>query len=100
MSDKHICVVSIHTPKFPLGQLVTTPNALENIRNDEMLIAIGRHANGDWGILDNHDIQANEQALKNGGRLLSAYLSSQNIKFYIITEHDRSYTTVMLPEDY
>lgn len=86
--------------KFLLGQTVATPNALANIPNDEMLVAMSRHVQGDWGILDEEDKQANESALRSGGRLLSAYRSSQDIKFWIITEHDRSVTTVLLPEDY
>ena len=90
-----------HTaPKFSLGQIVATPNALSQIPNDEILIALFRHVRGDWGELDPDDRNSNERALKGGGRLFSAYLSAQNIKFWIITECDRSATTVLLPEDY
>lgn len=99
MSDQPVgCVV--FTAKFFLGQMVATPNALAVIPNDEILIAMARHARGDWGNLDREDWEANEQALKMGGRLLSSYLSSGNVKFWIITEADRSVTTVLLPEDY
>jgi hypothetical protein len=87
-------------PRFCLGQIVATPNALEHIANDEILFALGRHARGDWGDLDAEDLKANERALKLGGRLFSAYHSVQNTKFWIITEADRSATTVLLPEDY
>lgn len=87
-------------PKFPFGQLVATPNALDKIPNDEILTALRRHLAGDWGTLDPEDWTANESALKHGGRLFSAYLSSQNVKFWIITEADRAVTTVLLPRDY
>lgn len=86
--------------KFPLGQIVATPNALDSIPPDEIQGALARHVRGDWGTLDVEDWNANEQALLHGGRLFSAYHSTQNIKFWIITEHDRSVTTVLLPEDY
>ena len=90
-----------HTaPKFSLGQIVATPNALSQIPNDEILVALSRHVRGDWGTLDAEDMQSTERALKGEGRLFSAYLSAQSIKFWIITECDRSVTTVLLPEDY
>jgi hypothetical protein len=86
--------------KFSLGQIVATPNALNHISQDEMLNALSRHVRGDWGTLDPEDREANESALKRGGRLFSAYHSTQNVKFWIISECDRSVTTVLLPEDY
>jgi hypothetical protein len=99
-----MCEQSAHahdlTPKFALGRLVATPNALDAIPNDEIQSALSRHLRGDWGTLDAHDWNVNESALKNGGRLLSSYRSSQNVTFWIITEADRSATTILLPEDY
>jgi hypothetical protein len=86
--------------KFPFGRLVATPNALNQIPNDEILCALARHARGDWGTLDAEDLESNERALKLGGRLFSAYHSIQKTKFWIITEADRSVTTILLPEDY
>jgi hypothetical protein len=62
-------------------------------------MALRRHVRGDWGEVDNHDWAANEAALAHGSRLLSVYRSSKGIKFYVITEHDRSVTTLLLPED-
>jgi len=88
------------TEKFPLGEIVVTPNALGRIPNEEILNALARHVRGDWGNLDPEDVQSNERALHQGGRLFSAYRSAENIKFWIITEADRSVTTVLLPEDY
>ena len=61
--------------KFPLGRIVSTPNALESVPNTEILAALERHVSGDWGDLDEHDREANEQALIEGFRLLSAYRS-------------------------
>jgi hypothetical protein len=86
--------------KFPFGRIAATPNALNTISSDEILRALSRHVQGDWGTLEPEDREANEIALKQGGRLFSAYHSTQNIKFWIITECDRSATTVLLPEDY
>ena len=91
---------AIHPPKFSLGQVVATPNALAAIPDDEVKNALSRHVRGDWGTLDAEDLNANERALRSGGRLFSSYHSSQNVKFWIITECDRSVTTVLLPEDY
>ncbi|MCI0558053.1 MAG: hypothetical protein MN733_06125 [Nitrososphaera sp.] len=87
-------------PKFIFGQIVSTPNAFTRIPNDEILLALLRHLEGDWGALDRADWTANEKALEKGGRLFSEYFSKQQVKFWIITEADRSRTTVLLPEDY
>jgi hypothetical protein len=91
---------AIQQAKFPLGQIVATPHVLTAVHPDEMLKALSRHVRGDWGNLDAEDVQTNERGLKHGGRLFSEYHSSQNVKFWIITEWDRSVTTVLLPEDY
>jgi hypothetical protein len=95
-----IIIINFDLPKFRLGHIVATPAALRDIPNDEILAALGRHANGDWGTLDPHDVKVNESALQYGGRLFSQYHSKQKIQFWIITEWDRSVTTVLLPEDY
>ncbi len=87
-------------PKFPLGQIVITSNAISVLTHDDILPALHRHVIGDWGELDAEDKRANELALAHGSRLLSAYRSAQDVKFWIITEADRSITTVLLPEDY
>ena len=87
-------------PKFMLGRIVATPNALNQIPNDEILLALSRHERGDWGELDPEDRNANENSLKHGGRLFSRYFSTAKVKFWIITEWDRNVTTVLLPEDY
>jgi hypothetical protein len=86
--------------KFPLGQTVITRTALAVLTAADVASAIARHAAGDWGDLDAEDLAANEQALREGSRLFSVYHSSAGVKFYVITEWDRSVTTVLLPEDY
>ena len=86
--------------KFRLGRIVATPNALAQLTQQDILQAIQRHQAGDWGDLDKHDRQENELSLKEGFRLLSAYHAANGTKFWIITEADRSATTVLFPEEY
>jgi len=86
--------------KLKTGQIVTTTNALNHLTYDEILSGLLRHVTGDWGDLDADDRKENDQALERGTRLLSAYQASNGTKFWIITEADRSSTTVLLPEDY
>ena len=86
--------------KFPLGQVVMTRNAAETLPQEDVLKALSRHAEGDWGDVDEQDRGENEISLKDGYRLLSVYHAKDGTKFWIITEADRSATTVLLPEDY
>ena len=86
--------------KFSLGQIVATPNALNHLTQDDIRSGIIRHQAGDWGDLDADDRKENDLALEKGTRLLSAYQASNGTKFWIITEADKSSTTVLLPEDY
>jgi hypothetical protein len=86
--------------KFPLGRLVATPNALAHINADDALAALNRHRLGDWGDVGPEDWQSNEDALNGGFRLLSVYRTPSGVKLWIITEADRSVTTLLLPEDY
>ena len=85
---------------FPLGMLVVTTAAAEELPKIDVAHALRQHATGSWGDLSEDDRVANETALKHGGRLFSAYKSTNGIKFWIITEADRSSTTVLLPDDY
>jgi hypothetical protein len=62
--------------------------------------ALDRHASCDWGVICDQDREANEEALIHGFRIMSVYQDSKNTKFWIITEADRSVTTVLLPEEY
>lgn len=84
---------------FPLGQVVITANASQRLISEEVLSALRRHASGDWGDLCAEDALMNDDALHHGGRLFSAYGSDEH-RFWIITEADRSVTTVLLPQDY
>jgi hypothetical protein len=86
--------------RFSLGRIVATADALAKLTQADILAAISRHQSGDWGTLDEHDREANDFALEHGERLLSVYSSEAGVKFYVITEWDRSATTVLLPEDY
>ncbi len=85
---------------FPLGQAAVTANAARLLTHDEIWAALRRHQAGDWGELVPEDRQSNDRALKTGGRLFSAYRSDNGVKFWVITEWDRSLTTVLLSEDY
>jgi hypothetical protein len=85
---------------FRLGRIVATPNALQSIPNEDILNAIQRHQAGDWGSLDSEDRNSNDRALASGGRIFSAYNAPDGTRFWIITEADRSVTTVLLPQDY
>ncbi len=86
--------------KFQLGQLVATPGAMAEVDHDDMVEAIKRHLSGDWGDVCEEDKAHNDQALVEGTRLLSSYKSAKGLKFWIITEGDRSVTTVLLPDEY
>ena len=86
--------------KLRLGHIVATPNALLRLTNEDILMSIQRHQAGDWGDVCDEDRQENELSLKQGFRLLSVYHAANGTKFWIITEADRSSTTVLLPEDY
>ena len=88
------------TPKFSLGQTVATPHALQTLSTDDIQRALTRHVTGDWGDCCPDDRVANEQALEQGGRLFSVYHADNSMKFWVITEADRSSTTVLMPEDY
>jgi hypothetical protein len=85
--------------RFPLGRMVATPGALEALDPAQLLAIIRRHAAGDWGDLDAEDCAANAAALRHGTRLLSAY-ALLGARVWVITEADRSATTVLLPEEY
>lgn len=87
-------------PKFPLGGIVGTSNALSRLTGEDIQKALSRHVVGDWGDLDQHDMNENELGLRHGLRLFSAYRDQKGTRFWIITEADRSVTTILLPEDY
>lgn len=85
---------------FPLGFLTCTDGVVGKVSATEALLALNRHCTCDWGELCDEDKSTNELALFRGGRLVSCYTSPNGVKFYIITEADRSQTTILLPEEY
>jgi hypothetical protein len=88
------------TWSVPLGELYATRNAADQLPAHVMLLAIARHCSGDWGDVCEEDWQLNDEAMEVGNRVLSSYTSPDGVKFWIITEWDRSVTTVLLPDDY
>ena len=89
-------------PAFELGQIVATPGALAALKKAGQQPGefLTRHINRDWGDLDEDDRKENEYSLDQGFRLLSAYRTHAGDKLWIITESDRSVTTLLLPEEY
>ncbi len=89
-------------PLFPAGQIVATPGALALLEqsNRSPLEFLSRHLRGDWGDLCQDDMSENELSLKQGFRLLSSYRVSETQRLWIITEADRSATTLLLPDEY
>jgi hypothetical protein len=87
---------------FPLGQIVATPGALAALERAKQppTCFLARHASGDWGELDPTDVAENKYSLIHGFRLLSSYQTNAGEKLWIITEADRSATTLLLPEEY
>lgn len=93
-----------HKPKplFEPGQVVGTPGAVQALQEAgqdpfELLL---RHVTGDWGELDDEDKKENELSVEQGFRILSAYQLETGVKVWVITEADRSATTILLPEEY
>ncbi len=88
--------------KFSPGSIVATPGALAALEasGDDAMAYLVRHIAGDWGEVDEQDRRENELSLVHGFRLLSAYTLNSGTKIWVITEADRSATTVLLPEEY
>ena len=92
-------MIKISQAKFPLGEVVITANAAQQLSPVAVHDALRRHAAGDWGDICPEDACANEHALQGEGCLHSAYGTGQR-RFWIITEADRSVTTILMPDDY
>lgn len=90
--------------KFDLGSIVYTigiGKLIKQIGIEEIRKCVARHSQCDWCNLDEDDKLLNDSAVVDGGRILSAYEIGENkVKIWIITEADRSYTTILLPEEY
>jgi hypothetical protein len=87
---------------FPLGNLYATPGviAAAEASGDNLMLFVFRHSAGDWGDLSREDVRANAQSLKDSTRLLSAYHLKDGTKIWVITEADRSSSTILLPGEY
>ncbi|MBY0410159.1 MAG: type I restriction endonuclease subunit M [Burkholderiaceae bacterium] len=90
------------TPLFDLGQVLATPGALGMLEALQLtpLPFVVRHVSGDWGDICSEDRQANAEALEHSFRLMSVYVLPAKQRLWVITEADRSYTTLLLPEEY
>lgn len=85
---------------FQLGRLLITARANSDLEAAEVREALRRHQLGDWGELCEEDRAENDASVIEGRRLFSAYTARDGTKFWVITEADRSSTTVLLPDDY
>lgn len=87
---------------FELGKLIATSGALIaiDLAKASVLGLVVRHVTGDWGDLDEHDRAENRRALDVGARVVSVYQLAPRVRVYVITEHDRSRTTLLLPSEY
>lgn len=84
-----------------LGKVVATRAITETVGEIDLIIALQRHQKGDWGLVCKEDWEVNDMALKNGNdRILSAYETINGDRFWIITEWDRSVTTILYPDEY
>ncbi len=88
------------TAKFPLGLVVMTTGAYDALTAADVKRALFWHGQGHWGDVSDDDAQANDRALTEGTRILSAYIAENGTRFWVITEADRSATTVLLPDEY
>ena len=98
-----VLVVSPQTerePQFISARFAVTPAVLHALSEAEIGEALSRHFSGDWGEVCEADAQENELSLREGYRILSAYTSKAGEKFWVITEADRSVTTVLFPREY
>ncbi len=92
----------IATAKFPLGKLIMTPGARDELTEagQHPFEFLRRHQSGDWGELSDEDKRENELSVKEGFRILSAYRTTGGAKLWVITEADQSATTILLPSEY
>lgn len=88
--------------RFPLGRVCVTRGVHELMQAGELdpIPLLERHARGDWGDLSSSDQQQNDKALQAGDRLFSSYDVAPRSRIWIITEWDRSVTTILLPSEY
>jgi hypothetical protein len=92
----------LNAASLDVGRMVATPGALKALAEAEQMPIefLSRHMNGDWGEVCPEDWAENELSVREGYRILSAYTLKTGVKIWVITEADRSVTTILLPEDY
>src|SRR6202163_232304 len=102
MRRNHNTTCQASVTRFALGQTFITPGAEEalQIAGQTAIEFLRRHMSQDWGELSEDDVRENELSLKEGFRLLSNYRTVKGQQLWIITEADRSATTVLLPSEY
>ena len=108
MPTATIATIQTQRKTVPLGMLVHTPGVAEKVPTRSYLEALNRYGRGDWGSLDDEDKATNDAAVREGSRILAAYPIDPNKPctgsgdncFWIITEADRSMTTILLPSEY
>lgn len=95
-------MIEVNTTLFKLGRLVATPPAISLLESSGVSIwsLVVRHVAGDFGDVDADDRQANEDAIRHGGRVLSSYVLPNDEKVWVLTESDRSSTCVLTPDCY
>jgi hypothetical protein len=95
-------VVIPTNPLFKVGRVVLTPGAAEvlDASDQSPWTFLIRHMSGDWGELAADDKQRNDEAVRDGERILSAYTAANGVKLWVISETDRSSTAILLPEEY
>lgn len=89
-------------PLFKFGRLLITPGALDALQasGQSPWVFLARHLCGDWGEVDAEDKRLNDEAVKDGNRILSSYATAKGDRVWLITEADRSATTILLPDEY
>ncbi|CAM5219664.1 MULTISPECIES: hypothetical protein [Alcaligenaceae] len=103
MATEAVFISLVQSPRFSPGQVVMTIGVDELVQQGRLNPAafLRRHLGGDWGDLDDSDRHQNDAALKSGeDRLFSSYQVAPGLKLWIITEWDRSVTTLLLPDEY
>lgn len=107
MNDNHAETIRMPGVKFSLGQIVATPACLQAIEESGQSPwdFLSRHMKGDWGEVNEEDWQLNNEGVKDGSRLLSAFKTLRGVRIWAITEAEddeghRAATTLLLPEDY
>lgn len=97
-----MALITLSQPRFKAGQVVMTQGIDDLIQRGVFNPGpyLQRHLNGDWGDLCDEDRRTNDAALMHGDRLFSSYQVTPALKIWIITEWNRSVTTLLLPDEY